>query len=167
MDFQKELIAEYDREIVTTRKIFEAIPADADFTYQPHPKSMSLGRLAGHLAETAGEWALTTFTTDKLEFPADHVFERWVPASTHALLERFDREITQAKAALAGLAPAKWDENWKFVFGDQAFIDDTKYRVFRDWVLNHLIHHRAQLGVYLRLLNKPVPGTYGPSADET
>ncbi|MGD0939856.1 MAG: hypothetical protein ABR905_09085 [Terracidiphilus sp.] len=83
MDFQQELIAEYDRETAKTRKMLEAIPADADFTYKPHPKSMSLGRLAGHLAETAGEWATTTFTTDKLEFPADHKI-------TYAIFRTFD-----------------------------------------------------------------------------
>ena len=71
-----------------------------------------------------------------------------------------DREI-------AAFGPERWDENWKFVAGGQAWIDDTKYNVFRIWVLNHLIHHRAQLGVYLRLLDKPIPGSYGPSADET
>jgi uncharacterized damage-inducible protein DinB len=166
MDFQKELITEYDREAAKTRKILEAIPVDADFTYKPHPKSMSLGRLAGHIAETAGEWATTTFTTDKLEFPADHKWEAYVPASTQALLERFDKDVAKAKTAFAAFAPAKWDENWKFVAGGQAWIDDSKYRVFRDWVLDHLIHHRAQLGVYLRLLDKPIPGAYGPSADE-
>jgi uncharacterized damage-inducible protein DinB len=167
MDIQKELIAEYDREIATTRKMFAAIPADADFSYKPHPKSFTLGRLAGHIAETAGQWALGTLTTDKLEFPADHVFEHYVPASVEALLTRFDKETTEAKAALAAFAPEKWDENWRFVAGGQAWIDDTKYRVFRNWVLDHLIHHRAQLGVYLRLLNAPIPGTYGPSADES
>jgi uncharacterized damage-inducible protein DinB len=146
--------------------MLEAIPADVDFTYKPHPKSMSLGRLAGHVVETAGEWAITTLTTDKLEFPADHKWEPYIPASKEALLARFDREAVDAKAALAGVAPARWDENWKFVAGGQAWIDDSKYRVWRIWVLNHLIHHRAQLGVYLRLLNKPIPGTYGPSADE-
>jgi len=104
MDFQKELIAEYDREIAKTRKMLEAIPADADFTYKPHPKSMSLGRLAGHIAETAGEWATTTFTTDKLEFPADHKFEAYVPASKEALLERFDKEVAEAKKAFAEFA---------------------------------------------------------------
>ena len=166
MDFQKELIAEYDREIAKTRKMLEAIPADADFTYKPHPKSMSLGRLAGHVAETAGEWATTTFTTDKLEFPADHKWEAYVPASKQALLERFDKETAEAKSAFASFAPAKWDENWKFIAGGKAWIDESKYRVFRDWVLDHLIHHRAQLGVYLRLLDKPIPGSYGPSADE-
>jgi uncharacterized damage-inducible protein DinB len=166
MDFQKELIAEYDRETAKTRKMLEAIPADADFNYKPHPKSMSLGRLAGHLAETCGEWAKTTFTTDKLEFSADHKFEAYIPASTTALLERFDKEVAEAKKAFAEFAPAKWDENWKFIASGQAWIDDSKYRVFRDWVMDHLIHHRAQLGVYLRLLGKPIPGSYGPSADE-
>ena len=167
MDFHKELIAECDREGVTTRKMLAAIPADADFTWKPHPKSMSLGRLAGHTAELAGEWALTTFTTDKLEFPADHKHEPYVVASTQTMLERFDKETAEAKAALAAFGPARWDENWKFVAGGKAWIDDSKYHVFRIWVLNHLIHHRAQLGVYLRLLGKPIPGTYGPSADET
>jgi uncharacterized damage-inducible protein DinB len=166
MDFQKELIAEYDREAVKTRKMFEAIPADVDFTYKPHPKSMALGRLAGHTCETAGDWAISTLTTDKLEFPPEHKFEPYIPASTAALLERFDRDVAKTKAALAEFPVEKWSANWKFVAGGQAWIDETKYEVWRNWVLNHLIHHRAQLGVYLRLLDKKVPGTYGPSADE-
>jgi len=167
MDFQKELIAEFDQELARTRKMLEAIPADVDLAFKPHPKSMSLGRLAGHIAETAGEWANSALNKSKLEFSADHKWEAYVPASTKALLERFDKEVAEAKTALASLAPEKWGENWKFVAGGQAWIDDSKYQVWRTWVLNHLIHHRAQLGVYLRLLNKPVPGTYGPSADET
>jgi len=166
MDFQKELIAEYDRETAKTRKILEAIPADVDFNFKPHPKSMALGRLAGHLSDTAGEWAVSTLTLDKLEFPADHKFEQYVPASTAAMLEKYDADVAKAKAALASFDPAKWDTNWKFVAGGQAWIDDTKYGVWRNWVINHLIHHRAQLGVYIRLLNKPIPGMYGPSADE-
>jgi len=165
MDIQQELIAEYERETATTRKILAAIPADVDFTYKPHPKSMALGRLAGHVAETAGQWAVSTLTTDKLEFPPDHKFEPYIPASTEALLEFFDRDVAEAKAALAGFAAEKWDEHWKFVAGGQAWIDEPKYGVWRTWVVNHLIHHRAQLGVYLRLLDKPLPGTYGPSAD--
>lgn len=166
MDFQKELIAEYDRETAKTRKILEAIPADADFTYKPHPKSMSLGRLAGHIVETAGQWATSTLGMDKLEFPPDHKFDPYIPASKDALLERFDKETAEAKVMLDGFAPQKWDENWKFVAGGQAWIDESKYRVFRNWVLDHLIHHRAQLGVYVRLLDQPLPGMYGPSADE-
>jgi len=166
MDFQKELIAEYDREAARTRKMLEAIPADVDFTFKPHPKSMSLGRLAGHVSETAEEWASSTLTKDKVELPADHKWEPYIPASKEALLERFDRGVAKVKAELAKFAPEKWKENWKFVAGGQAWIDESKYEVWRTWVLNHLIHHRAQLGVYLRLLDKPIPGTYGPSADE-
>jgi uncharacterized damage-inducible protein DinB len=165
MDFQKELIAEYDRETANTRKMLEAIPADADFTYKPHPKSMSLGRLAGHVSDTTGEWAISTLTTDKLEFPPDHKFEPYIPASKEALLEKYDQGVAEAKKALAIFPAEKWDDNWKFVAGGQAWIDESKYEVWRNWVLNHLIHHRAQLGVYLRLLDKPIPGMYGPSAD--
>jgi uncharacterized damage-inducible protein DinB len=166
MDFQKELIAEYDRETASTRKILEAIPADFDPSYKPHSKSMAFGRLAGHVAETAGEWAMHTLNNNELIFAADHKFEPYIPASKAALLERFDREVPEVKTALAGLAPEKWDENWKMGAGGQIWIDDSKYRVWRNWVINHLVHHRAQLGVYLRLLGQKLPGTYGPSADE-
>ena len=166
MDFQKELIAEFDGEVAKTRKMLEAIPADADFTYKPNPKSMTLGRLAGHIAETAGQWGSGPLLMDKLEFPADHKFESYIPASKDAMLEQFDKEVAETKAALAGFTPEKWDEHWKFVFGGQAWSDEPKYKVWRTGVMNHMIHHRAQLGVYLRLLGKPIPGTYGPSADE-
>ncbi len=166
MDIQKELMAEYERETAATRKMFEAIPADVDFTYKPHAKSMALGRLAGHVSETASDWATHTCITNKLEFPADHKFEAYIPASKAALLEKYDQEVAKAKTNLAGMTPENWDENWKFVAGGQAWIDDTKYRVWRTWVINHMIHHRAQLGGYLRLLGQKIPGTYGPSADE-
>jgi uncharacterized damage-inducible protein DinB len=166
MDFQKELIAEYDRETATTRKILEAIPADFDPTYKPHPKSMAFGRLAGHLSETSGDWALHTLTLDKLEFPADHKFEQYIPASKAAMLEQFDSQVAEVKKALASFASEKWDDNWKFVAGGQAWIDDSKYGVWRNWVINHAVHHRAQLGVYLRVLGQKLPGSYGPSADE-
>jgi uncharacterized damage-inducible protein DinB len=166
MDSQKELIAEFDREAVRTRKMLEAIPADADFTWKPHPKSMELGRLTGHISDMTGDWALHTLTKDKLEFPADHKWEQYVPASKAALLEKFDRDLVEARKVLAAVPPAKWDENWQFIFGGQKFIDEPRRQVFREMVMNHLVHHRAQLGVYLRLLEKPIPGTYGPSADE-
>jgi uncharacterized damage-inducible protein DinB len=166
MDIQKELIAEYDRESATTRKILDAIPADIDFTFKPNAKSMPLGRLAGHISETAGDWALHTLTVDKMEFPADHKWEAYIPASKEAMLERLDKDTAKVKEELAKFAQAKWDENWKFIAGGQAWIDDSKYAVWRNWVINHLVHHRAQLGVYLRVLDKRLPGSYGPSADE-
>jgi uncharacterized damage-inducible protein DinB len=166
MDFQKELIAEYDREIARTRKMLEAIPAAVDFTFKPHPKSMALGRLAGHVVETAGEWASSTLNKVKLEFSPEHKFEAYIPASKEALIERFDKDVAKVKADLASFDPAKWSDNWKFVAGGKAWIDESKYEVWRSWVMNHLIHHRAQLGSSLRQLDKPIPGMYGPSADE-
>jgi uncharacterized damage-inducible protein DinB len=166
MDFQKELIAEYDRETAKTRKMLEAIPADVDFNYKPHPKSMTLGKLAGHITDMTGDWALHTLTLDKLEFPADHKWEQYVPESKAALLEKFERELTGVRKALVATAPAKWDEHWQFIFGGHKWVDEPRGQVFRDMVMSHLVHHRAQLGVYLRLLDKPIPGSYGPSADE-
>lgn len=165
MDIQKALIAEYDRETASTRKMLEAIPADADFAYKPHAKSMSLGRLTGHVSETAGQWASSTLAKDKIEMAADQKYEPYIPASKEALLARFDTEVAETKALLAAFPVTGWDANWKFVASGQTWIDDTKYEVWRTWVISHLAHHRAQLGVYLRLLDKPVPGTYGPSAD--
>ncbi len=166
MDFQKELIAEYERETAKTRQILEAIPADADLSYNPHPKSMSLGRLAGHLTDMTGDWAMHCLTLDKLEFAADHKWDPYVPASKEAVVHKFDEGLPLVRKTLSELTAARWDENWKFIFGGQVFIDSPRHQVFRDFVMNHMVHHRAQLGVYLRLLNARVPGAYGPSADE-
>jgi len=164
MDVQKELIAEFDRETASTRKTLEAIPDDVDFSWKPHAKSMPLGRLASHVSDTNGDWAMHTLSQDRLDWnpemnPKD-------PSNKKDLLARFDKQVAEVKPVLAAMTPAKWDSNWKFVAGEQTWIDDSKYAVWRTWVLNHLVHHRAQLGVYLRLLDKKVPGMYGPSADE-
>jgi len=164
MDIQKELVAEYDRETANTRKVLEAIPDGADFDWKPHTKSMTFGKLAGHVSDTNGDWALHTLTMDRLDWNPEMKSEEIT--SKKALLERFEKQVAQTKPALATMTPQKWDSNWKFVAGDQTWIDDTKYGVWRTWVINHLVHHRAQLGVYLRLLDKKVPGCYGPSADE-
>jgi uncharacterized damage-inducible protein DinB len=165
MDFKEKLIAEYDRETAATRKMLEAVPADADYSYKPHEKSMAFGRLLGHLSDTAGDWATHTLTVDKLEFPEGHKFEPYIPASKEAMLAQFDKQVAEAKAALSSFDDSRWDTNWKFVAGGQAWIDEPKYDVWRNWVMNHMIHHRAQVGVYLRLLDQKIPGTYGPSAD--
>lgn len=164
MDIQKELIAEYDRETANTRKLLEAIPDGADFSWKPHDKSMTLGKLAGHVADTSGSWALHTLTQDRLNWTPDMSPKE--PTSKKQILEQFEKQVAEVKPALAAMSPGKWDSNWKFVAGEQTWIDDTKYSVWRTWVLNHLIHHRAQLGVYVRLLGQKLPGTYGPSADE-
>lgn len=164
MDFQKELIAEYERETASTRKMLEAIPDDADFNWQPHEKSMKLGKLAGHVSGTNGDWALHTLTRDRLDWNPE--MNSADPANKNELLSRFDKQTAEVKPALSAMTPAKWESNWKFVAGEQTWIDDSKYNVWRTWVMNHLVHHRAQLGVYLRLLGQKIPGTYGPSADE-
>ncbi len=166
MDYQKDLLAEYDREVARTRKTLEAIPAAADLGYKPHEKSMSLGRLAGHLTDMTGQWALDTMRKDKLDLPADHKWEAYVPANRDEALKKLDAGLQDVRNEIAGATPEKWDQHWKFIFGGTIYIDEPRHQVFRDMVLNHMIHHRAQLGVYLRLMGAKVPGTYGPSADE-
>jgi uncharacterized damage-inducible protein DinB len=165
MDIQNELIAEYDRELASTRKMLDSIPASADLNWKANPKSMTLGRLAAHVAETAGAWGVDTLSKNGLDFDMAS-YKPWQPASKGEVLERFDKDTAKAKQILASLDPAKWKDNWKMTAGDQTWIDDSRYTVFRTWVLNHLIHHRAQLGRDLRTLGAPIPGMYGPSADE-
>ena len=127
---------------------------------------MPLGRLAAHVAETAGAWGVDTLSKDGLKFDMAN-YKPWFPATKTEILEKFDKDTAQAKQILSGLEPAKWEDNWKMTAGDQTWINDSRYVVFRTWVLNHLIHHRAQLGRDLRTLGAPIPGMYGPSADES
>jgi uncharacterized damage-inducible protein DinB len=166
VDYQKDLILEFDMELAKTRKMLDAIPEGADWNYKPHSKSMSLGRLAGHLTDFAGEWAMSTLTKDKIEFGADHKWEPYVPKSKDEMLEKFDRELVVTRSTLAATTGETWDRNWQFVWAGTPYISDPKHKVFRETVMNHMIHHRAQLSVYLRLMGAKVPGTYGPSADE-
>ena len=164
LDIQKELVAEYEREAASTRKMLEAIPDGADFGWKPHEKSMSFGKLASHVSDTCADWGVHTLTMDRLDWSPDMAAKE--ATSKTELLDRFDKQVAEAKAALAAMTPERWESNWKFVAGDQTWIDDSKYGVWRVWVLNHLAHHRGQFSVYLRLLGAKVPGMYGPSADE-
>jgi uncharacterized damage-inducible protein DinB len=166
MDFQKDLIAEFQRETGRTRKMFEAIPADADMNYKPHPKSMPLGRLAGHIADMTNDWAMHTLTQEKMDLPADFKFEAYIPVSGSAAAEKLDAGVKGLIPVLNAMTPEKWDQHWKFIFGGQTFIDQPRHEVFRELVISHMVHHRAQLGVYLRLMGAKIPGLYGPSADE-
>ena len=166
MDYQMDLLAEFDREAAKTRKALEAVPADADFNFKPHPKSMSLGRLLGHITDFTGDWALSTLTTDKLDIGAGSDYKPFVPNSAAEALANFDKNLPATRVALVATTGAAWDRNWQLVWQGHTVIDQPKHQVFRDAVLNHMIHHRGQLSVYLRLLNARVPGLYGPSADE-
>ena len=166
MDAQKDLIAEFDREVAKTRKMLEAIPAGADFNFKPHPKSMSLGRLVGHMTDFVGDWALSTLTKDKIEFSPDSNWKPFVPANKTEALAKFDQGLGGVRASLAATTGDVWDRNWQLVWQGNTVIDEPKHQVFRGAVMNHMIHHRGQLSVYLRLLGARVPGVYGPSADE-
>ena len=166
MDLQTQLVAEYDREVAATRNMLAAIPDGADLNWRANPKNMTLGRLAGHTAETAGEWARDTISKPGLVFDMS-TYKPWHPATKSEILEKFEKDVAESREQLVALDPAKWDDQWTMTAGDQTWIDDTRYVVFRHWVLNHLVHHRAQLGRDLRVLGAPIPGCYGPSADES
>lgn len=164
MDIQKELEEQFDSESAKTRKMLEAIPADADWNFAPHAKSMKLGKLADHLAQIPGDWALFTLTMDRLDWDPS---KNPPPAANKAeVLAAFDKQQPEAKKALAATTGDKWDRTWEFGANGQTWISNTKYRVWREMVIDHMVHHRAQLSVYLRLLDAKVPGMFGPSADE-
>ncbi len=157
------LLVDFDTEIAGTRRVLERIPEN-DPQWRPHEKSMPIGRLALHAARLP-QFATRILTTeemnmDKEKFP-DIVFE-----STAHLLTELDRNAAEAKARLAAMSDADLMQKWRFIFKGRVFVEAPRMNLYRTMFLNHLVHHRAQLGVYLRLLNIPVPGLYGPSADE-
>jgi uncharacterized damage-inducible protein DinB len=164
MDFQKELIQEFDIETAKTRKMLEAIPENADWKFAPHAKSMPLGKLADHLSQIPGDWALHTLTKDRLDW--DPSLNPPPAANKAAVLAQFDKQVPEAKKALAATTGDKWDRTWEFAANGQVWISNTKFRVWRELVLGHMTHHRSQLGVYIRLVGGKVPGMFGPSADE-
>lgn len=156
------LLPEFDQEMASTRKLLANLPEDK-LDYQPHPKSMKLGRLAGHVAEMAGWIAMLPGQT-QLEIPPD-----WKPniaTSKEQLLASFDENVAKGRAALEGLSDEELSQNWSLIFGGQTAFTLPKIAVIRSVVLNHIIHHRGQLGVYYRLNDVAVPGVYGPSADD-
>ena len=157
------LTVDYEDEVANTRKLLERVPLDdAHRGYQPHPKSMSLERLATHVAELPG-WAKFALENELLELPLD--FKPHIAASTAELLEIFDKAVVDGRVAIAGATDEDMQKNWTFKFGDVFSMTEPRPKVIRSF-LNHLVHHRAQLGVYLRLNGIPIPGMYGPSADE-
>ena len=158
------LLPEFDAEITKTRTTLERVPADkADFA--PHPKSMPLGKLAPHVAQLAG-FGLTVLTTPELDFAAGS-YKPLPMESSAQLVKALDEGAAKVRSALASLPDDAWQQNWKLRIGDKIIFDGSRFLAYRQMFLNHIVHHRAQLGVYLRLTGKPVPSIYGPSADET
>lgn len=162
MNFTERLLPEFDTEMTNTRKILEVVPEDK-FSWKPHDKSMSLGALAAHISDLP-DWALHSVQVDTLEIPAD--YKAFAPATREELLRHFDEGVAKARPMLAGVAEPQLDVIWRLKFDGKTFLEMPRGKVLRSTVMNHLIHHRGQLTVYLRLLGVPVPGMYGPSADE-
>jgi len=160
----KLLLNEFDEEVKKTRAMLERVPIKPDF--KPHAKSMPLGKLAPHVAELAG-FGHTILTTPELDFGASPQRTRPPFESPAQLVKAFDEGAAKVRAALQSTQDAAWTEPWKLSFQGKPIFSGSRFLAYREMFLNHLVHHRAQLGVYLRLNDKPVPATYGPSADDT
>ncbi|HWE51631.1 MAG TPA: DinB family protein [Bryobacteraceae bacterium] len=163
MPFSESLLPEFDEEMKNTRKLLECVP-DGKFDYQPHPKSMKLGRLASHVAELPG-WTDFTLDLEVLEMGSDYKPD--IAATKAELLERFDKAALSARQKIAAASDDDWKKIWTFRWEGTTVMSMPRSAVMRGTIMNHLVHHRAQLGVYLRLNDVAIPGMYGPSADET
>jgi uncharacterized damage-inducible protein DinB len=156
------LLPEYDHEISTTRKLLERVPEDR-LDWKPHPKSSSLGQLSEHVA-TIPTWGEMTVTRSELDLGGSPSAE---PVTTRAqLLAMFDANAAGTRAALAGTSDAEMMAPWTLKLSGQTIFSMPKAAVWRSFVMSHLIHHRGQLSVYLRMNDQPLPSIYGPSADE-
>ena len=162
MPFSQTLLPEFDEEMKNTRKLLECVP-DATLDYQPHPKSMTLGRLATHVAELPS-WTAFTIDQDVLDMQPE--FKPPLAQSRKELLEIFDKGVAEARGKIDGASDEHWRQTWTFKIAGQTMMSMPRSSVMRSVIMNHLIHHRAQLGVFLRLKDVAIPGMYGRSADE-
>lgn len=156
--------ADLDREIVATRTMLAVVPDDR-LDWAPHPKSMSLGRLASHIAESS-TYVTGVLASEEYDMAVSGRFGGATLGSVAEVLALFDRTTAEMRAAIAAATPASLDAMWTLRMGDHVFVHEPRRALVRDWGISHLVHHRAQLGVYLRLLDVHVPGMYGPSADD-
>jgi len=157
------LIAEFEHEAQTTRKHLERLPSDK-LDWRPHEKSFTARGLASHIVECVS-WADSIFNMDELDVdPA--TYKPYRATSVADLLKAFDDKVADCRHVLAGVADADMMQPWRLTIAGRLQFEKPRAAVFRDFTLSHLIHHRGQLSVYLRLLNVPVPGSYGPTADE-
>jgi uncharacterized damage-inducible protein DinB len=165
MSLVHALLPEFDHEMGVTRRLLERLP-DSEFAWAPHPKSMTLGRLAEHLAELP-QWVGATVERDQLDMAVERRPEGYQsPATRQAVLAMFDASVAAARGTLAGAVDAQLMAPWTLLQGGQVLFTMPRAAVLRSFVFNHLIHHRGQLSVYLRMHNVPLPSIYGPSADE-
>ena len=164
MPINELLLSEFDAEIKNTRTTLERVPTDKK-DFAPHAKSMPLKKLAPHVAQLP-EFGLMILTTPELDFgnrkSTPLPFE-----SPEQLVKALDEGAAKVRAALQNIPDEAWKENWKLSFQGKPIFSGSRFLAYREMFMNHLVHHRAQLGVYLRLNDKPVPAIYGPSADDT
>lgn len=162
MTFMKSFLKELEREAVTTRKMLERVPDDK-FDWKPHEKSMSLRQLATHIAEIPG-WIPMVLNTTELDF-GNNGYKPAILKNNAELINFFEKSFSEGKASLTKANDNQLEETWTMRNGETIYDTSPKDEVLRG-VFCQVVHHRAQLGVYLRLLNIPIPGSYGPSADE-
>ena len=165
MTLVEALLPEFDREMGLTRRLLARIP-DGRSAWQPHPTSMTLGRLAEHLAELP-QWALMTMTERRHEVvTTGRPVEHQPPATRDAVVAKFDEHVAAGRAALVGKSDGELMAPWTLVDSGKELFTMPKTAVLRNFVLNHLVHHRGQLSVYLRMLGVPIPSIYGPSGEK-
>lgn len=163
MKLSQILLAEFQFEAINTRKLLALVPMDK-LDYKVHEKSMSLGRLSIHLAEIAGWWK-ECLVNDELDFAKGDFTPKTFETNAE-LLAYYDDLVSKTEIILNEVSEEEFSKPWTMRNGEQIYFTMNKAAVVRTWCLNHWYHHRAQLGVYLRMLNIPVPGIYGPSADD-
>ncbi len=166
MRLAEALISEFDTEMANTRKTLERVP-EKKLDWKPHEKSRTMGGLATHLASIPAR-AVSIVELESLDVAAQgRPAPPQPPAKTpQEVLEMFEKNVAAARAAIAGASDEHWKQPWTFLFGGRKVFTLPRIGALRALVMNHTIHHRAQLGVYLRLNDVPVPAIYGPSADE-
>ena len=160
MTHGQSLLEEFDQEMKTTRRLLERVPDDKG-TWKPHEKSFSLAHLAQLVSWMPG-WIAMTINQPKLDLSGSAGYSN---EKTETLVADFDRNVSEAREALSKVTDEQWKEPWSLTSGDQVFMTLPKGVVVRQHI-NHLIHHRGQLSVYLRLVDVPLPSIYGPTADE-
>ena len=165
MLIREAFLSEFDHEMANTRKTLERVP-DEKWDWKPHPKSGTMGWLAAHVANMT-LWAKMTFDVNELDVnPAGGQPPYLPPKNRAEMLETFDRQLADARSRLAAAEDAAMMESWTLLAHGQKIFSMPRVAVLRGFVMNHMIHHRAQLTVYLRLNDIPVPALYGPSGDE-
>lgn len=162
MPIAQTLLPEFDQEMQSTRKLLECVP-DGKFDYKPHEKSMPLGRLAAHVAEIPS-YLTATLAKERLDFTGEE--KPFAPATRKELLEAFDKNAKEARELLSNAKDEDLAKIWTLTYKGQQVFAMPRAVVLRSMCMNHLYHHRGQLGVYLRMNNVAIPGMYGPSADE-